>query len=235
MLLAHLVVGHRERHELLERHTVLRIYVEELLGNRGELEPLLHDGRMDEKAGRDVLLAQTLLAQGLEGAELIEWMEGSTLDVLGERILLGDAIGAHDARHQLGLIHALLLHKQLEGPVSAAAGGHLEHAGLPALGGDHCPDIEALQERTVGDVLSKLLDGDAGLHPAHIGLAEHKLVEGDVTGRVERDLASGGCHVDVLRDGRSRDPPSTSKPVTDRPGLPLTFPASPAVERNHRC
>jgi hypothetical protein len=54
---------------------------------------------MHEETGCDVLLAQTLFAQGLEGAELIEGMEGSTLDVFGERILFGDAISPHDARH----------------------------------------------------------------------------------------------------------------------------------------
>ena len=116
------------------------------MGDCGELEPLLDDGRMHEEAGRDVLLAQTLLAQRLEGAELIQRMQGSTLDVFGERILLGDAIGPHDARHRLGPRHALLLHQELERPIPAAAGGHLEHARLHALGVDHCPDIEALQE-----------------------------------------------------------------------------------------
>ena len=153
LLLALVVRVDRECHELLERHAVLGIDVEELLGDRSELEPLLDDGRMHEEAGRNVLLTQTLFAQRLEGAELIEWMEGSALDIFGERILLGDAIGAHDARHQLGLVHALLLHKKLERPVSAAAGGHLKHAGLLALGVKDRPDVEALQKRAAGDVL----------------------------------------------------------------------------------
>jgi hypothetical protein len=64
----------------------------------------------------------------------------------------------------------------------------------------------------VGDVLSEFLDGDAGLYPAYVGLAEHELIEGNVARRAERDLAGGGCHVNGLRDGRSRASPSTSNP-----------------------
>ena len=84
LLLAPLVVGHREGHELLQRNAVLGIDVEELGGNRGELEPLLDDGRRHEEPGGDLLLAQALLAQRLEGSELIERVQSSTLDVLGQ-------------------------------------------------------------------------------------------------------------------------------------------------------
>jgi hypothetical protein len=37
LLLAHMIVRYRERHELLQRHAVLGIDVEEIFGNRGKL------------------------------------------------------------------------------------------------------------------------------------------------------------------------------------------------------
>jgi hypothetical protein len=165
-----------------------------------------------KEPGRDVLLAQALVAQGLEGAKLVERMQGDTLDVLGQRILLGQAIGPHDAGDRLGLVHALLLHEEVQRSKTAAAGRHLEHAGLLAVGVQHWPDAQALQERALGNVLGELLDRDAGLDPADVGLAEHQLVERDVARSAERDLSNGGCHVDVLRDGRPRASLSTSNP-----------------------
>src|SRR5216684_2094846 len=80
----------------------------------------------------------------------------------------------------------------------------------------HGTDAQALQQRAPGDVLGQLLDGDAGLHPAHIGLAEHQLVEGDVARGAEGDLLNGGCHVDILRDGRPKASLSTSNPSWNR-------------------
>jgi hypothetical protein len=149
-----------------------------------------------------ILFAQPLLAQGLEDAKLVERVQGDALHVLGQRILFAEAALPHHARHGLGLGHPLLLHQQFERPEAAATGRHLEHAGFLALRVYHGPDAQALQERAPGDVLGQLLDGDSCLHPAHIGLAEHQLVEGDVARGAESDLLNGGCHVDILRDGR---------------------------------
>ena len=87
-----------------------------------------------EERGRDLFLAQALVAQRLEGAELVERVQRRALDVLGEAILLGDAAVAHDARHGRGLGQALLLDQQFQRPEAPAAGRHLEHAGLVALG-----------------------------------------------------------------------------------------------------
>src|SRR5208282_1219105 len=81
----------------------------------------------------------------------------------------------------------------------------------------HGPDAQALQECAPGDVLGQLLDGDSGLHPAHVGLAQHQLVEGDVARGAEGDLLNGGCHVDILRDGRPKASLSTSNPSWNRP------------------
>jgi hypothetical protein len=84
LLLAHMIVRYRERHELFQRHAILGVDVEECFGNRGKLQPLLDDGRVHEEPGRDLLLAQPLPAQGLEGAKLVERVQGNPLDVLGQ-------------------------------------------------------------------------------------------------------------------------------------------------------
>jgi hypothetical protein len=63
LLLTGMIVGHRERHQLVQRHAVAGVYVEEFRGHRCELQPLLHDGRAYEEPGGDVLFAQSLVAQ----------------------------------------------------------------------------------------------------------------------------------------------------------------------------
>src|SRR6516225_9584526 len=230
LLLARVVVGHRERHQLLQRHAIFGVDVEQFLGDRSKLQPLLDDTRADEEPRGDVLLAQALLAQDLECAKLVERMKIRALDILRKRIFLGQALGPHHARYGLGLVHALLLDQEFEGPVAAATRRHLEHAGLLAVGVHHRPDIEALEKRAPGNVFGKLLDGDAGLDPAHVGLAEHQLVEGDVARGAERNL--GGCHVDILRDGRPKAFLSTSNPSpTTRPPLTLSAPPSATAPR----
>src|SRR5260370_4222055 len=73
LLLTGMVVGHCERHQLFQRHAVAGVDVEEFRGDRGKLQPLLDDRRAHEEAGRDVLFAQSLLAQGLETPQ---WAKG---------------------------------------------------------------------------------------------------------------------------------------------------------------
>jgi hypothetical protein len=122
----------------------------------------------DEERRGDVLLATPLLAQGLEGAELVERMQRRTLDVLGQRVVLTENVGRGIADHawnRRGLGQALLLHRQLERTVTPAASRDLEHAGLGALGVEDRPDVQALEQRASGDVLGQLLDRDAGLQP----------------------------------------------------------------------
>lgn len=67
-----------------------------------------------------------------------------------------------------------------EGTIAPAARRHFEHAGLIAFGINDSPDAEALQQRARCDAFGELLDGDARLHMADIGLAQHQLVEGNV-------------------------------------------------------
>ena len=123
LLLTRVIGRHRERHELVERHAVFGIDVEQLLRDGGEPQPLLHHVHADEEGGGDLLLGLALLAQGLEGAELVERMQRRALDVLGQRVFLGgdvDAGIAHDAGHRRGLGETLLFDEKLRAPGSAA-------------------------------------------------------------------------------------------------------------------
>ncbi len=190
-----MVGGDSEGHELLERHLVLGIDVEEPGRDRSELEALLDDAWGYEETSRDFLLAQARVAEVLEGPELVERMEGDALDVLGQAVFLRRPAFAHDAGHGLCLGHALLLDEQFERPEAPAAGRDLVHAGLGALDVQHRPHAEALQQGAAGDVLGQVLDRDASLHPAHIRLGQHQLVEGNVLGPAQDDLGIGGCHV----------------------------------------
>ena len=209
-----LVVGiDREGHELVERHLLLGIGVEERRRDGGELQPLLDDARRDEEGGGDLLLALALLAHRLEGAELVERVQRRALDVLGEAVLLGEPVGAHDAGHGRGPRQPLLLDQQLERPEAAPAGRDLEHAGLGAALVEHGPHGEAGEQRAPGDVLGQLLDRDARLHAADVRLAQHQLVEGDIARGAERDLLGLGFMAG-LRDGPAGSPLSASKPVT---------------------
>jgi hypothetical protein len=199
LLLPRMIVGHREGHQLFERHAVAGIDVEQLVRDGGELQPLLDDGHADEEPRGDVLLAQSLLAQRLEGAELIERMQGLAMNVLGERVLLGETAGPHDAGHRLRLAHALLLDQQFKRPKAAASGRNLEHAGVLAVAIDDRTDAEALQECAPGDVVGQFLDRNAGLDAAHIGLAQDELVEGNVARCAQRDLLNGSHLVSPRR------------------------------------
>jgi hypothetical protein len=79
-------------------------------------QPLLHHIDADEEGSRDILLGLAPLAQGLKGAELIERMERRALNILGERVVLGEDLGRGNANHawdRRGLGKALLLYEQL--------------------------------------------------------------------------------------------------------------------------
>ena len=85
------VVGvHRERHQLLERHAILGIDIEQGRGHGRELQALLDDLQRDEEGSRNLFLALTLFTQGLESAELVERMQGGALHVLRQRVVLGE-------------------------------------------------------------------------------------------------------------------------------------------------
>ncbi|WP_454651289.1 hypothetical protein [Bradyrhizobium liaoningense] len=129
---------------------------------------------------------------------MVEWMERDTMHVFGERVLFRGDLSAgftDDARDWRGLRQALLLHQKLQCAIAAAAGRHLEHAGLLAFAVKGGPDIQTLQEGSPCDVLGEILDRDTGLDPPHVVLAQEEFVEGNVARRRQLDLLNGLCHV----------------------------------------
>ncbi len=219
LLLALVISRDGEDHQLVQRHAVLGIDIEQPGRDRGQPQPLFHDRNRHEEIRRDLLLGLPLLAQGQEGAELVERVQRRALDVLGQGVLLGDAFGADDAGDRRGLRQALLPDQQLQRPEAPAAGGHLEHPSLDTLRVHHRSHGEGLQQSAAADVGREFLDGDPRLDPAHIRLAEHQLVEGDVARDAERDLLDGACHVhSPRRAGRAslwpEDPSRSSRPIS---------------------
>ena len=212
-----MVVGDGECHQLFERHFVVGIEIEQARRHRGKLEPLLDHIRADEEACRNLFLAKALIAQGLERSELIERMQRDALDVLGERVLLGSPVGSHHAGHRLRLRHPLLLHQEFQRAVAPAAGRNLVHAGLGTIFIEHRPYTDALQQAAAGDVLGQILDRNAGLDAANIGLRKNELVEGNVLRLAQDDLGGWVFHEVFLRDGPAGDTLSTFNPVTSLP------------------
>ena len=116
--------------------------------DRSELEPLAHNGRGHEEARGDFFFPRALLAQGLEGLELIQRMEVGAVHVLGEGILLGGGGGvsiAHNTGNESGLRQTLLLDQQLKGLESAPAGRDFVLTFIAALSTRDGAHAEALQ------------------------------------------------------------------------------------------
>ena len=84
--------------QLVERHSVVGIDIEQLGRDRRQSQTLLYDGHGHEKGGGDLLLGLAFVAQRQEGAELVERVQRRALDILGEAILLGDAAFAKAAK-----------------------------------------------------------------------------------------------------------------------------------------
>lgn len=68
-------------------------------------------------------------------------------------------------------------------------------------GVDDGADAEALQQRLLGDALGELVDRQARLDLADVGLAQHQLVEGNIPGGTETDFLDSTCHGGDLHDG----------------------------------
>src|SRR5579871_6790967 len=228
LLLPSMIGRYGERHQLLERHAIRGINVKQLRRDGRKPKPLLHHIDRDEEDGRDLLLGTTLLAQRLECAELVERMKCDPMHILGERVLFRRNLAAgfvDDAGDWRGLGETLLLHQEFERAVAAAAGRHLEHAGVLSIGVEDGPDVETLQELPAGDVLGEILDRDPGLDPPHIRLGQHELVEGNVARGRQLDLLNGLCHVSFSGTG-GQDPLSASNPFKVRSAALLLYEGS---------
>ncbi len=109
LFLPGMVVGNREGHQLLQRHAVIGVDFQQPARHAGELQPLPDDLQRHEEAGGDLFLAEALLLERLERAELIQRMERYALAVFGQRILFQNAVLPHDAGDRRVLRQPLLL------------------------------------------------------------------------------------------------------------------------------
>jgi len=232
LLLPRVIVADAERHQLIERYRALGIGVEQRCAGGGELEPLAYHRGGDTECSGDLLLALALCAQRLEGAELVERVQRLAVGVLGEAVLLGEAVGLDDAGNGRGLGQALLPDQQFQRPEAPSAGGDFEHGGLVAVPVQHGAHAQALQQGTPGDALGQRLDRDAGLHAADIGLAQDELVERDIPGRVQDDLL-GRSHLVISATGRPGASLPAPSPVAKIPTA-LSLSAEPSLRcRGH--
>ena len=62
LLLARMIVRDGERHQLLQRHPILGVHVEEFLGDRRKLQALLDYGGAHIEPGGDLVLAEAFVA-----------------------------------------------------------------------------------------------------------------------------------------------------------------------------
>ena len=221
----------REGHQLLQRHLVLGIKLEQGRGHSGEFQALFDYLRRDEESGRDLFIALTLLPKRHEGAELIKRVQGCTLHVLSERVVFGEdrRIGIpHDAGNGRRLGQAFLFHQERQGLEASAASGDFELAGLGTINRQNGPDAQALQQPAAGDVFGQFLDGDAGLDAPNVGLAQHELVERNVPGRGQGDFLGRFRHQIFSTTGAgSHSSDLTSRHPSNRqtsPSLILTLP-----------
>jgi len=123
---------------------------------------------------------------------------------------------AYSAGDQRGLVYALLLDQQFERLEPPSAGGDRIHSSLGATLFKHWPHGDGAEQRPLRVVLDQFLDQHACLDVAHVRLAEHQLVEGDVARGTEGYLLLLG-HLDVSATGQPGASLPTSKPATENP------------------
>ena len=97
-----MIVGQRQRHQLIELQAVLPVQRQQLRRHGGELEPPLHFQHRDAEPRRHVLEALALLDQRLEGVELVGRVQRLAAAVLGdadlERALARHPLAQHLVR-----------------------------------------------------------------------------------------------------------------------------------------
>jgi hypothetical protein len=85
-------------------------------------------------------------------------LERRALDVLGERILLGETFGADNAGNWRGPREALLLHEEFQRAIAPPPGRDLEHASLSAICVEDRTHSETLEKRAPRDVLREFVN-----------------------------------------------------------------------------
>ena len=146
---------------------------------------------MTKNRGRDLLVThEVLVAQRLEGPELVERVQGLAHGVLGEAVLLGsNTFCLDDAGHRRVLGEALRFHQQLQRREASPARNDGIPAGLRPGLVEHGPHVQRLQEAAAADVLGELADAHPRLDAAHVGARGQQLVERQRLRGYERDLA----------------------------------------------
>ena len=109
---------------------VVFIGLEEQRAGVRKPEALFDDGGSDAEGGGNRVLALSLVAQGGEGAELVDRMKGFALGVFGEAVGLDEASAADDAGDRRVLGELLLFDEHLQRAQAASARLNAVEAGL---------------------------------------------------------------------------------------------------------
>jgi hypothetical protein len=155
---------------MVQRHAVLGIHIEERRRHGCQAQPLLHHCDRDEKYRGDFLLALAFLPQGEERTKLVKRVQRGPLHVLRQAVLLGDALGAHDARDWRVLCQPPLLDQKFQRPKAAPTGGDFIHAGLGTVCVQHWANGQTLQQRAPRDIRGEFFDRNTGFDVPDIGL-----------------------------------------------------------------
>ncbi|OUM03316.1 hypothetical protein A8M77_06575 [Variovorax sp. JS1663] len=151
-----MVIGHGQRHQLVQAEGVGAVVGHQAWGDVGQLEAALHHQRRDAEVGRDVFHRAPFGHQGGEGFELVGRVHGLALHVLGQAGGARAAVGHQQAGHVPILGDAALLGQQLEGREAATSGHHLVVSAVRSQG-----DSEVLQQAHALDAGGQRFDGRA--------------------------------------------------------------------------
>ncbi len=186
------VFDEAEGHELFEREFVILISLKEQRAGARKPEALSDDGGSDAEGSGNRVLALSLVAQGGEGAELVDRMKGFALGVFGEAVGLDEASAADDAGDRRVLGELLLFDEHLQRAQAASARLNAIATGFRAGVVDERAHAQALQKSAARDVGGEVFDRNAGLDLADIAVMDAELVEGDGLRRGEGKFLGGG-------------------------------------------
>ncbi|KPH86919.1 hypothetical protein GLUCOINTEAF2_0204244 [Komagataeibacter intermedius AF2] len=148
LFLPRVVVADGKGHQLLQAHPILLIDFKQAVGHGHQTQALLDNSSCHEERSGDFLLGHAFFQHVTEGAKLVQRVQGQPLDVLGQRVILGEngrSGFAHDTGHGRGLRQFLLLHQQFKGTEAPSAGRDFVSAGLGPFAIKDRTDVQALQ------------------------------------------------------------------------------------------
>ena len=174
-----MVLGQRERGQLVERQPAIAVDLQQPGADRTQAQPLPHQLRRHPEAGGDLLgRGAMLVRQPPEGLELVGGMQALAHDVLGQaRLLL--VTGGDDAGHRHALGHHLALGQKLQGGEPAATAGDPVLAGLGTVRVELGAHGQALQQAVRLDAGGQLLQAVLAARTADVGGGQDQLAQGD--------------------------------------------------------